>query len=107
MAQTINVNALNYPVIVFSEEMFVVKTTSNELTTCPASALKWAWFRGMLIVDSNGMAFKVEGARKVGNAGWSWAGPFPIRIVKVGLLRQLEAFYLSTDETREYVYNAA
>jgi hypothetical protein len=98
--------ALSFPVLTFSEEMFAVKTTTDELTTCPAHTLRGAEFRDMLIVDSNGMAFNVERAQKVRNAGLTWVGLFPIRLIQVDLLYRDDALHLSVDEIRQHIYNA-
>jgi len=97
---------LRYPVISFSDQVFEVLPSAKELTTIPSRTLRSGWFNQMLIVDSTNKAHRVKAARKLHNAGYTWIGPFPVRLVKVDLEFDGEPFLVSIAEIKQHVYNA-
>lgn len=103
----LSVNSFVYPIICFSDKVFRIYTSATELcTSSPASALTEGWFTNMIVIDSAGNNYRVLHATKVGNAGWLWVGPLPIRKIKVELDVKHVAADVSVDDVRQRMYNA-
>jgi hypothetical protein len=101
-----NVHALSYPIIYFSDDVFQVVQNMDALTTSPKSAVRDGKYEGMLIVDTMGQALKVRGAKQIGRAGIEWVLIFPVRLVKVVLEVESFVVQMSVDEVREQIYNS-
>lgn len=67
------VHEIKYPVIAFAKGG-VIHFARNEadLTICSTRGLKNGFYNGLNIIDSEGNSFDVQGAKKVGYAGFLW-----------------------------------
>lgn len=66
------IEKLKFPVVSLqSPGMVEVFRNKDELGICSRTALKKGYFKGLLLIDSNGMQFKVISANKIG-----YIGPF-------------------------------
>lgn len=63
------IELLHYPVLRFSKGMVFPARTSDELEQCTTTALRNGFFSGLLLVDSDGQAVTVTGARKLHGVG--------------------------------------
>lgn len=60
----------SFPVLCIAKNGFLNTVNDREaLETCGQSALKSGYFSGLMLVDSEGNAWDVRSARKVGNVG--------------------------------------
>ena len=93
---------LKFPVLSFSEELVEVVKTEKELTTCSSAALR-RYFTDLLLIDSNGKAVCVNGAKKLHIVWRFWQSVIFLNpIIKVELLAG-ELFSTSIDDVRKKV----
>ena len=102
-----NVNALSYPVICFNNKAFYVEADSSNLTQCPTGVLKGGWFRGLLIVDSMGRAYRIRDAKKVRTVGFSWRSIIFGPTVEIALEQDGEPFPISVDQVLDTMYKSS
>lgn len=102
-----NVHALSYPVICFNNKAFYVEMDSSNLTQCPTGVLKGGWFRGLLIVDSMGRAYRIRDAKRGGIIGISWRSIIFGPTVEIVLEPDGEPFPIRVDEVRTMMYQAS
>ena len=68
-----NDHEIKYPIVAFAKGG-VIHFARNEadLTICSKRGLENGFYNGLIIVDSEGNHFDIQGARKVGYAGFLW-----------------------------------
>lgn len=61
-----------FPVLCFSQDIVSVSESADQLTTCSKVGLKKGYFRKLIIIDSAGALYKVNGAKKLCGVGPFW-----------------------------------
>lgn len=71
--KTLNTSILSFPIIAFAKGNVIhFVRVKEDITTCTKVALKGGFFKDLQLVDSNGIMYKIEDAKKVGTIGNFW-----------------------------------
>jgi hypothetical protein len=102
------IDELKFPVVCFSQHLARVMETANVLTTCSKTALRrGGFFEDLRVVDSNGTALKIKGARKLHGVGLFWGYNFFLnQRIKVSLLVDGPPGRMSLLEVKERVFDS-
>lgn len=99
------VQEIKYPVIAFAKGG-VIHFARNEadLTICSIRGLKNGFYNGLNIIDSEGNSFDVQGAKKVGFAGFLWGFNLLFgQRIRVELIFRGSNKYSSIEEFKEKI----
>jgi|GEM_PF-3103534 hypothetical protein len=102
-----DVRALKYPVIAFNDQVFYIYSTSSDLTVCNRGAVKHGWFKGMLLVDGTGLAYRVRDAVPIRKARFSWHSLVFDPLVEVMLEQDGVPYAISVHEVRDLMYTSS
>lgn len=69
MTADVKTDLLRYPVLEFSKGMVFAARSVEELEQCTKPALRNGFFNDLLLIDSDGKALKITGARKLRGVG--------------------------------------
>lgn len=100
-------NVIKFPVLCIHRNYAVVRYSPDELTTTTKYGLKHGEYDGLLIIDCQGIAIKVTGARKLHGAGF--LGGFNLFLnqrIKVELKHSGEPFQLRLEEVKERIFES-
>ncbi|MCC6629871.1 MAG: hypothetical protein IT340_21035 [Chloroflexi bacterium] len=100
----LDTTTLKFPVICFNDSTFRVIDTQLSLTLRPSSVLKSGWFDGMLIIDCEGIAYKIRKGTKLGRSAFSWHSLILDPIIEIDLEQEGAAYSVSLEEARNYVF---
>jgi hypothetical protein len=89
-----NAHEIKYPIVAFAKGG-VIHFAKNEadLTICSKRGLKNGFYNGLNIIDSEGNCFDIQGARKVGYAGFLWGFS-----LKYGQRMQVELIFMGSNK---------
>lgn len=98
---------LRFPLLQFSQGLINVAKTEEPLTTCSAVALRNGWFKSQLLVDSNGRAVRIQGAKKLHIIWHHWKSMIFLNpIMRVELTFVGEPFSMPINEVRKRVLSS-
>jgi hypothetical protein len=96
---------LKFPVLAIAgERSFSLARTMQNLTTCTALGLKHGYYHGLLLVDSDGKAFKITDAVMLHGVGPFWG--FNLlggRLIRVELVPEPEPIGIPLQRVKDIV----
>jgi hypothetical protein len=96
--------ATTFPILSLTKRAALVSRNADELPTCGKGGLRNGWFNSLLLVDSNGQGWVVNGARKLHGVGPFWGyNIFLNQRIKVDLLISDGPFRASVEDVRNRV----
>ncbi len=99
-----NAKNLKYPLLWFSQDLVDVAQAEEGIIVCTRAALHSDFFDNLLLVDANGYAIRIIGAKKLHGVGFLWGyNIFLNQKIRVELIPDGEPFKLSLDEVRAKV----
>jgi hypothetical protein len=101
------VDAIDFPILCFTQGIVFAKYNLESLSTCTTAALRYGYFDRMWFVDSSYSKFRVKSAGKLYGVGPFWGYDiFLNRRIRVQLTWETESHKLPLEEIKQSIFKS-